>query len=98
MCMDTHFLIPLCLLSVAFMLTSCAANSQQGIPGNSSLRPLRLVQQEFDPQKAIPEGKFTDYVSLMRQGPVIPGLFQGAVPQGKAYIPEHKLMVISNYM
>ncbi len=42
-----------------------------------------------------------DYTAYNKQhtvGPVIPGLYDGAVPQGMAYDSEKKVMFISNYM
>ncbi|MGM0394031.1 MAG: hypothetical protein ACQEQ5_06330 [Thermodesulfobacteriota bacterium] len=47
----------------------------------------------------LPEAKFKTYLSMIQDKEVIiPGLFQGMVPQGKAYIEAHGLLVISNYM
>ncbi len=98
--MFTQSLLPLtCIvLLVLFTLNSCAVGSRgkasnQG-PGNS----FALMQRQIDKKRDLPHQKFQDYLPFMTEGPVIPGLFQGVVPQGKAFLPEHDLMVISNYM
>ncbi len=48
--------------------------------------------------KTLPEDTFAEYLNYAHPGPVIPGLFQAAIPQGLAYLPEADLFLISNYM
>ncbi len=42
--------------------------------------------------------EYREYSGLTADGPIIPGLFQSAVPQGMAYYPDAELMFISSYM
>lgn len=57
-----------------------------------------LDQTGIEGDSHLPEEQFTEYRDLMQPGPIIPGLFQAVVPQGLAYIPEARLLLISNYM
>ncbi|MBI9098620.1 MAG: hypothetical protein JEY91_09070 [Spirochaetaceae bacterium] len=41
---------------------------------------------------------FSDYIRIVSDGPIIPGLFQGAVPQGMAYNSPEDRLLISHYM
>lgn len=77
-------------------LSACGSPGKAGNqgPGGS----FALMQREIDKKKNLPHRKFEDYLPFMTEGPVIPGLFQGVVPQGKAFLPEYDLIVISNYM
>ncbi|HDQ13498.1 MAG TPA: hypothetical protein ENN41_01605 [Sediminispirochaeta sp.] len=59
----------------------------------------RVIEQRAIRDKEELTGrKLAEYGSLMAEGPVIPGLFNAAVPQGLAYIPQQKLLAISSYM
>ncbi len=90
---------PLALLLVlGLFMVSCAAAPQGSKLAQEEGFWLALGQQEIPHARQIPINLFSDYLALMQEGPVIPGLLQGAVPQGKAYIPEADLLVISNYM
>lgn len=87
-----------CFLLLGLFLISCAAAPQGSILAQEEGYGLALSQQELPHTRHIPKSRFPDYLSLMQEGPLIPGLLQGAVPQGKAYIPEADLLVISSYM
>jgi len=71
------------------------AASEQGtsVPGGP-----RLDQTGIEEDFQLTGEQFAEYRDLMQPGPIIPGLFQAAVPQGLAYIPEAHLLLISNYM
>lgn len=89
--------IYIALLSIP-ALNFCACGSpgkagNQG-PGGS----FALMQRAIDKKNSLPRKRFQNYLPFITEGPVIPGLFQGVVPQGKAFLPEHDLIVISNYM
>ena len=58
----------------------------------------RLDQTAIEGDYHLPEEQFAEYRDIMQPGLIIPGLFQAAVPQGLAYIPEARLLLISNYM
>jgi len=57
-----------------------------------------FTQKEIADPVNLPVEVFAKYEAYARPGPVIPGLFQDAVPQGIAYIPDEELLLISNYM
>ncbi|MFP4284904.1 MAG: hypothetical protein ACLFQG_05065 [Desulfovermiculus sp.] len=90
---------PICVALLAiFTLSSCAFGSPGKAGSQSSDDSVALMQREIGKKRDLPHHKFQDYLAFMKEGPVIPGLFQGVVPQGKAFLPEHDLIVISNYM
>jgi len=64
----------------------------------SALAAPPISQQEIADPEDLPSEIFGEYNSVFQPGPVIPGLFQGAVPQGIAYVPGEELLLISNYM
>jgi hypothetical protein len=85
--------------ALAVLFASCAGNRW----GENRFGPVQnshpVVQQAMGKRKNLPAAEFRSYLSLIQpQEVVIPGLFQGMVPQGKAYIEAHGLLVISNYM
>jgi hypothetical protein len=47
---------------------------------------------------SLDEAKYPEFLSLREEGPVIPGIFQEAVPQGLAYLASQDMLLISNYM
>ncbi len=97
--MSTHrFQFNACLFFCVLCLSSCAVGPEGGDQPQFIGKSFSLIQQEIDKKKILPQKEFRGYLSLKTKGPVIPGIFQGAVPQGKAFIPEHDLVVISNYM
>ncbi|MFO7971358.1 MAG: hypothetical protein R6U40_06385 [Desulfobacterales bacterium] len=89
----------ICLFILAALCTSCAGNpwGENRSPQTRNIDPV--VQQAMEKRKKLPAAEFKIYLSMIKQeGVIIPGLFQGMVPQGKAYIKAHGLLVISNYM
>jgi hypothetical protein len=87
------------LFILAALFVSCAGN-RWGENRSGRIRDSHpVVQQSMEKRKKLPEAEFKTYLSMVQQKEVIiPGLFQGMVPQGKAYIEAHRLLVISNYM
>jgi hypothetical protein len=57
-----------------------------------------LIQQEIITEDLSNKEEYKSYISYMEKGPIIPGIFQSAVPQGMAYYEDKDLMLISNYM
>lgn len=74
-------------------LSEAASEQDTSSPGGP-----RLDQTGIEGDFHLPEEQFAEYRDLMQPGPIIPGLFQAAVPQGLAYIPEARLLLISSYM
>ncbi|MFO7731855.1 MAG: hypothetical protein R6V86_13950 [Spirochaetia bacterium] len=60
--------------------------------------PLSLIQREMPGSTVLPPDKLGLYADYMSEGPVIPGLFNGAIPQGMAYWGREDTLFISNYM
>lgn len=81
-----------------FILNPCAFGSPGKTSNQGSDDSFALMQREIDKKKDLLHRKFQDYLPFIKEDPIIPGLFQGVVPQGKAFLPEHDLIVISNYM
>lgn len=74
-------------------LISCRTTEK----GSKDFIEPQFIQQMFD-EKAKIDQRYKEYSSLLKPGPVIPGLFQGAVPQGLAYFQENEWLLISSYM
>ena len=91
--------------AVLLLLGSCS-HSTHTISGTQSApvpapRPPPLVQTEMESKaalKTLPAETFAEYLSYTQPGPVIPGLFQAAIPQGMDYVPAADAFIISNYM
>jgi hypothetical protein len=81
------------------LMVSCAgeAETEAAFPFPGAPAKI-LLQKEIGNPEELPPDVFFDYLAHLSPGPVIPGIFQGAVPQGMAYIPSADTMVISNYM
>lgn len=87
------------LLLLGSILFSCAGQPEVADPFSLPVgEPKLLVQREIGSPEVLPTDIFSDYLACMSPGPVIPGIFQGAVPQGMALLPSTDTMVISNYM
>ncbi|MFP4049830.1 MAG: hypothetical protein ACLFT8_07755 [Desulfovermiculus sp.] len=86
------------VLLAFFTLNLCAFGAPGKASNQGSDHSFAIMQREIDKKRDHPHRKFQDYLPFITEGPVIPGLFQGVVPQGKAFLPEHDLIVISNYM
>ncbi len=90
----------ICLFILAALFASCAGNpwGENRSGPTPSIYPV-VVQQTMEKREKLPATEFKTYLSMIKQEwVIIPGLFQGMVPQGKAYIKTHRLLVISNYM
>lgn len=84
------------VLCLTVWAASCQTNkTTQNICPDFSAPPL--VQQRINEESVLPE-EYGTYGEFYEKGALIPGLFQGAVPQGMAYDREHGLFIISNYM
>lgn len=79
--------IPLFMFSLSFF--SC----QSTVPHLPVFK-----QQDIVPSPVLPQNHFDQYLSHRQLGPIIPGLFQAAVPQGLAYLPKEEMFLTSNYM
>ncbi|MCK5758833.1 MAG: hypothetical protein KAH14_07045, partial [Clostridiales bacterium] len=82
-------------------LYSCASGSGMISDRDKSKLDFQipeLLQQEIPAENTIDLEEYSLYNSILENGPIIPGLFQGTVPQGMAYNEEADLMLISNYM
>ncbi len=58
--------------------------------------PLPIIQQAMADTSPNTPAEYREYADLAEDGPIIPGLFQSAVPQCMAYHPDEELMFISN--
>jgi hypothetical protein len=89
------------LLLILLIFSSCIVSSKktvEQITGELFFGIPELIQQEIITEDLNYKEEYKFYKSYMEKGPVIPGIFQGAVPQGMAYYQETDLMLISNYM
>ena len=91
-----HFSWSILLILLILTLNACGSLEKAGNVGPDD--SFALMQREIDKKNSLPHRKFQDYLPFITEGPVIPGLFQGVVPQGKVFLPEYDLIVISNYM
>jgi len=97
--MIKKILLPLIVLSI--ILISCTSRTENTSSQDTSEQNFqipKLTQQEIVSKESGYSDEYTVYNSIRDEGPVIPGLFQSAVPQGMAYYAEADLMFVSNYM
>jgi len=92
--------IALYMLYVAICICMCSCFTEKSGTNEapSVSRPPGLSQREIENIEPLPVDRFSVYTAGLIPGPVIPGLFEGAVPQGLAYYADADLMMISNYM
>ncbi len=94
--------IPLYSLLVLFaVFLSCTSGSGKTPEYDKSEQNLQLpilAQQEILVEESGDRTEYSMYNDITEKGPVIPGILQGAVPQGMAYYSDKDLMLISNYM
>ncbi len=57
-----------------------------------------LNQQEIKNRKNFPRQHYPSFFNSAERGPLVPGIFQQAVPQGLFYLEEKNWFIISNYM
>jgi hypothetical protein len=93
---------PLYLLIVLVLtLFSCTTNTEKASEMDKSVQNYqvpKLVQQEMDTEDSKILEEYSLYNSIREDGPIIPGIFQGAIPQGMAYYKGEDIMLVSNYM
>lgn len=88
------------LIFILITLASCISNSDMELMHNNEnfYGIPELLQQEISAEISVNHEEYGFYSSRIDKGPIIPGIFQSAVPQGMAYYDETDLMIISNYM
>ncbi len=92
-------------LKIVFTLTvlaaavSCTSKTSTVPPGPVTGKKAYIFSQTALQKPAPVKGRdYTAYNTDHTDGPLIPGLYEGAVPQGMAYDSEKEIMFISNYM
>ncbi len=85
------------LLLIAIILSACCSSSRSASEPAAKEAPT-ITQTRMESAESLPKKSFGEYLDMSRPGPVIPGLFEAAIPQGLAYIPEADAFLISNYM
>ena len=94
--------IPLYSLIVLFLIflscTSGSGKTPEQDKNEQNFQIPKLAQQEISPEESSDREEYSLYNGIMEKGPLIPGIFQAAVPQGMAYYSNEDLMLISNYM
>ena len=83
---------------ILFSCTSGVEKSSDQDISQDDFQTPKLIQQELINKISGDPEEYALYNSIMAEGPLIPGIFQSAVPQGMAYYEEADLMLISNYM
>ncbi|MFP4491858.1 MAG: hypothetical protein ACLFNZ_10310 [Spirochaetaceae bacterium] len=82
------------LISAAAHFSSCAGELKE----DKTSYPMPLVQRQLPGGTHLPAGTLGNYSDYVGMGPLVPGILEGAVPQGMAYWAEEETMIISNYM
>ncbi|MCD6398284.1 MAG: hypothetical protein J7L71_12175 [Spirochaetaceae bacterium] len=90
--------LPAVLLLIFFSCTSGSKQTTVQDKDEENFQIPKLTQQEIVSSESDESEEYTLYNGIRDEGPVIPGIFQSAVPQGMAYYAEADLMFISNYM
>ncbi len=85
------------LLLLPLIFVVCV-NSERSPSDPAASEVPAITQSEIETPETLPAETFREYLALSRPGPVIPGLFEAAIPQGMAYIPVADAFLISNYM
>lgn len=99
-----HIFYLLVILISLGLLSACIGGnngeSAENAPSEaaSQFTPPPFRQKEIKNMEALPQEKYSPYQAFLTEGPLIPGLFEGAVPQGMAFAGEAELMIIANYM
>jgi hypothetical protein len=89
------------LMLLVLIFISCTSGSDKASETNKSEQNYqvpKLIQQEIAAEDIESLEEYSLYNGILEEGPIIPGIFQGAVPQGMAYYPDEDLMLVSNYM
>lgn len=88
---------------IIFLLIFCLAVGIGGQVGYSSPSDIqetaqdRITQEEIGPVHRVQSSNYRDLDSVSEQGPVIPGLMQGLIPQGIAYYEAMDWLLVSYY-
>ena len=91
----TRIVLPIVMIAV----TAASCSTERGGSSETvAATPLPIIQQAMPDSSPNTPAEYREYADLAKEGPIIPGLFQSAVPQGMAYYPDEELMFISNYM
>ena len=94
----TPFYLLIVLLIIFFPCTSNSGRTPDQDKSEQNFQIPKLVQQEISAEESGDREEYSFYNSIRENGPVIPGIFQAAVPQGMAYYSDEDIMLISNYM
>ncbi|MCK5201657.1 MAG: hypothetical protein KAR21_25060, partial [Spirochaetales bacterium] len=94
----TPFYLLIVLLIIFFPCTSNSGRTPDQEKSEQNFQIPKLVQQEISAEESGDREEYSLYNGIMEKGPLIPGIFQAAVPQGMAYYSNEDLMLISNYM
>ncbi len=89
------------LMVLVLIFFSCTTTSEKVSEMNKSdqnYQVPKLVQQEMTAEDSGFLEEYSLYNSIREEGPIIPGIFQGAIPQGMAYYKSEDIMLVSNYM
>ncbi len=91
------------LIVISLILGSCISKAPEGNKAKTAKKPLKLEIPvlEQTPLKQLDLSKnpnYTRFAKYAEAGPVIPGLMEGSVPQGLAYLKEKGWLLISSYM
>jgi len=88
-------------LLIVLIFSSCISGSEKEVKqddNNQSFGIPKLIQQVLSDEDYLNIEEYSFYLSHFKKGPVIPGLFQSAVPQGMTYYSDKDILLISNYM
>ncbi len=85
------------LLLLPLIFSACSSSGRSSSEPTAPGAPA-ITQTEMESPDTLPEETFGEYLAMTRPGPIIPGLFEAAIPQGLAYIPAADMFIISNYM
>ncbi len=89
------------ILFLVLILVSCSSYTQKSPEiknGSASFEFPELNQTEISTGNYRDLEEYSYYNTIAMRGPVIPGIFQSAVPQGMAYYGDSDLLLISSYM
>lgn len=78
--------------AVAFAVSGCFQLKAEPIP----LLPGPVTQEEIEENRS-PKLSWLRFLNIAENGPIVPGLRQGLVPQGLDYLPEEDWLIISGY-
>jgi len=86
------------LVLIFFSCTTSSEKVSEMDKSDQNYQVPKLVQQEMVAEDSGTLEEYSLYNSIREEGPLIPGIFQGAIPQGMAYYESEDIMLVSNYM